>query len=653
MQCCVPFCKNTSDNVSSSHGEGKAISFHGFPSEVHLRAEWLRALGKQDTQPPDSAVVCSQHFLNDDIYETESGVRQISTGAIPVTVQVCMICLDTDSKLFLLSQLKLEGAYEKLTGHALCAQGNLKQTLCIQCAQRLISFSRFRDKSLRARALMMDLVDKHELITRQHIQMINRTKLQLKSDLVLTTLGPDHCDLHILEHPSEDKQTELEETGLRVAVKAEGSGDDEETMCVDEDMAMKSEDDRDIQGFVRDPLEYEGCPLQCTLCLEEFVHEHAYMQHVSMHLWSGEAEAEGEAEGQCGTSQREAHSWRVAESRRACARAASDERSEPATAEADTGHSCGHRGLTDCFVKLYDIFPRRDGSPTMTQEAVTHISHRAASPNGGPTTEYAVPGEEKLTVSQPAYICDSCQRVFKRKSLLAKHVQTHAPLNTFTCKICQYEANDTNHLIVHMRTHTGDQPFSCELCKYECNGNSDLVKHMRTHTGEKPYRCKLCAYKCNRSNDLARHMRTHTGEKPFCCKLCNYKSSQKSPLVVHIRTHTGEKPFSCEICKYKCNRNSDLVQHMRTHTGEKPFCCELCKSKFISKRNLVLHMRTHTAEKPFCCELCKSKFISKRNLVLHMRTHTGEKPYCCELCNYKSSQKRRLVVHMRTHTGEK
>nr|XP_034834197.1 uncharacterized protein LOC117990814 [Maniola hyperantus] len=214
-----------------------------------------------------------------------------------------------------MSKHKLEGAYEKLTGHPLRDQGNLKQTLCIQCAQRLINFSRFKDKSLRARALMMDLVEKHDIITRQHIEMINHTKLQLKSNLVLTTLGPDHCDLHI-EHPSEDKQTELKETGHRFVVKVEGSDDDEETMWVDVDVDMKSEDYINIHGFVQDPLKYEGCLFQCTLCLEEFVHEHAYMQHMRMHLRSGGGD------GECDTSQCEpraavssSHSSLVAENR--------------------------------------------------------------------------------------------------------------------------------------------------------------------------------------------------------------------------------------------------------------------------------------------------------------------------------------------------
>nr|XP_034838797.1 uncharacterized protein LOC117994930 [Maniola hyperantus] len=319
MECCVPFCKNTSDNVSPG------INFHGFPSDVGLRAAWLRALGRQDGHLPDPAVVCSQHFLADEICETESGLKQIVTGAIPSMVQVCMICLDTDSKMFPMSKHKLEEAYEKLTGHPLCDQGNLKQTLCVQCAQRLINFSRFRDKSLRARALMMELVEKHEFITTQLVKMINRTKNHLKSNFVVTTLGPNPCDLYISDL-SEDKQTESEAITHRVEVKGEEESDD--CMSVDEDVEVANEDDNNAdnvndefaasyEGYLSDDsielasklldeailealgrqqavaeqvaetqesVKCESVPFQCTLCSEEFVCELEYMRHTSTHI---------------------------------------------------------------------------------------------------------------------------------------------------------------------------------------------------------------------------------------------------------------------------------------------------------------------------------------------------------------------------------
>ncbi|XP_052745769.1 uncharacterized protein LOC128199598 [Bicyclus anynana] len=168
MQCCVPFCVNTSDNASTSAGTG--ITFHELsrlPREESLHAAWLRTLGTQDHHLPDPAVVCSQHFLDEDFSETKSCVRQIRSNAIPTTVQMCMICLDTDSKLSLMSEHKLEETYEQLTGLSLfqLCRGNLKQTLCVLCAQRLINFSRFRDLCLRAHSLMTDLLAQDESVS--------------------------------------------------------------------------------------------------------------------------------------------------------------------------------------------------------------------------------------------------------------------------------------------------------------------------------------------------------------------------------------------------------------------------------------------------------------------------------------------------------
>ncbi|XP_034837844.2 zinc finger protein 260-like [Maniola hyperantus] len=622
MQCCVPFCK--------SHGEGKAISFPGLPSEVHLRAAWLRALGKQDNLS-DSAVVCSQHFLSDDLYETESGLWQIRTGAIPSTVQVCMICLDTDSKLLLMSKHKLEEAYEKLTGQPLCDQGNLKQTLCVQCAQRLMNFSRFRDKSLRARALMMDLVEKHELITREHIQMIDRTKRQLNSNMVLTTLGPDHCDLHILEHPSEDNQKELEETKLEFTVKIE---ENDESMSVDEDMEMKTEDDNNVNNFVQDLIKFESILFQCTHCLKEFVYDHAYMQHTCMRLQHSDGDGECEKP-HAAVSSSSAHSSLITENRQAdpspsthttmtlaiplpASLAANIEMKESSTEQADIDVSGRRTTPTDCSVKLYDIFPKKVV-------------------------------EEKVTVSKTMYVCDLCQKMFKQKKVLSQHIRSHSLVKRFACKICQYKTKYKHHLKLHMKTHTGEKPYSCKLCERKFVTNSRLVMHIRTHTGEKPYSCKLCERKFISSSHLVEHVRTHTGVKPYPCNLCNRRFNTSSQLATHMRHHTGEKPYHCKLCEYKCAKNNALVMHMRTHTGEKPYHCKVCEYKCVQSCQLAVHMRTHTGEKPFHCKLCEYKCAQSCQLVRHMRIHTDEKPYFCKLCEYKCNQNSQLVVHMRKH----
>ncbi|XP_045781452.1 zinc finger protein 2 homolog isoform X2 [Maniola jurtina] len=656
MQCCVPFCLTTPETVS----ESARITFHKFPSEDCLRDAWLRAIGKQDSHLPDSAVVCSQHFLNDDLCTTESGSRQIRPGAIPSMVQVCMICLDTRSKLLLMSKYNLDEAYQHLVGQPLCDQGNLKGTLCIQCAQRLVNFNKFRDKSLRARALMMELVEKHELVTRQHTKMINRTKHQLKSNMVLTSLGPDHCDLHILEHPSEDKQTESEETRLKVMVKIEGNDD---SMSVHDDMEMKNEDDNDVYNFVQDPLKYEITLYQCTHCLEEFVHEHAYMQHMNMHLQNGAGDGECDASQECKphTAVSSSHSSLITENKQAdpspCARAATTlavplsttEHIEPVTNEENVTVS-KNVYICDFCKKMYEqrmLFVKHIQGHTLVNRFTCDTCTYKSKYKGNLVRHMGTHTSEK------PHCCKLCESKFVSSTHLVRHMRIHSGEKPYCCKLCQTKFISNSHLVRHMRTHTGEKPYSCKLCNYKFSQNCHLLVHMRTHTGEKPYSCKLCNYKFSQNCHLAVHLRTHTGEKPYSCKLCNYKFSQNCHLVVHMKIHTGEKPYSCKLCNYKFSQNCHLVVHMRTHTGEKPYSCKLCNYKFSQNCHLVVHMRTHTGEKPYSCKLCNCKFSQNCHLVVHMRTHTGEKPYSCKLCNYKFSQNCHLVVHMRTHTGEK
>ncbi|XP_052745474.1 uncharacterized protein LOC112051121 isoform X4 [Bicyclus anynana] len=322
MRCCVPFCENTSDDVSKSERTG--ITFHILPSEGNLRNAWLRALGTQDHHLPDPAVVCSQHFLESDFYKTESCVRQIHSHAIPSSVQMCMICLDTDSKLSLMSKHKLEQAYEQLTGLSLfqlCRRGNLKQTLCVLCAQRLINFSRFRDLSLRAHSLMTDLVEQCKLNTVQHKELMNCTTAHLKCNLSQTTLGANHCDLYI-DHNDEEEQTAAEESVVgdvaTVVVKNEASSDStsradnlgmaQKDHCVSNEkynISIKLEKDP-LSEAVSEALhrravtsctsvagqevktesyiKSESVTFECRHCFQEFVQETAFNDHMSEHL---------------------------------------------------------------------------------------------------------------------------------------------------------------------------------------------------------------------------------------------------------------------------------------------------------------------------------------------------------------------------------
>ncbi|XP_052745577.1 zinc finger protein Xfin [Bicyclus anynana] len=607
MRCCVPFCRSTAANVRTAEGRRKdeGITFHGFPSEACLRAAWLRALGKQDTHLPDSAVVCSEHFLSDDFSETESGSRQIAPGAIPSTVLVCTMCLDSDSKQLLMSKYKLDEAYQQFIGLPLCDRGNLQQTLCVRCAHRLINVTRFRDDSLRTRSLMKDLVEKHEVITYKHIKTIITDKNLPKTKFAITTLAPNYCDLHIVQEHDEDKQTESVETvhSDTVVEKTEDSLDsmlaeyDELVSnghnsvpvesCTDFESKLLDKDlQNDLQSqalssaipeyvTIQHTLEYEYS-FQCILCLEEFCHEQEYNTHMNMHLQYSDADSE------CVTSQV----------------------SEPAAAESSDWHSapliehkliyCSSGADSECVTSQV-CEPAAAASSGWHSAPLIEHKHAVQSldDDSHPPSDLAqlsvASVHARTGIEEQAVMQGSEEAVDNRK----RKQLSESNLLTFTCRLCQFKTPYKFNLNRHMQIHNENKGFICTLCPHNTNTKRNLMRHMRTHTGEKPYACNVCEYKCTEKSRLVRHMPIHTENIVFTCTLCPHNTNTKRNLMRHMRTHTGEKSYACNVCEYKCTEKCRLVRHMRTHTGEKPYTCNLCEYASAYKSKLVNHERTH------------------------------------------------------------
>ena len=76
----------------------------------------------------------------------------------------------------------------------------------------------------------------------------------------------------------------------------------------------------------------------------------------------------------------------------------------------------------------------------------------------------------------------------------------------------------------------------CNMCQKKFREKSKLIRHMLVHTGEKPYPCESCGKRFSVDYNLRTHMRIHTGEKPFNCSVdgCLKSFTQSGNLKAHL-----------------------------------------------------------------------------------------------------------------------
>lgn len=205
----------------------------------------------------------------------------------------------------------------------------------------------------------------------------------------------------------------------------------------------------------------------------------------------------------------------------------------------------------------------------------------------------------------------------------------------------------------------------CPVCNKQFKTKSSIKKHLRIHLNIKRYKCPECQLSFVHWSSRKDHlMLQHNKEWDLFCPFenCHQQFYRKDKLNNHIRRHhTNEFKFHCtyEDCYAKFVENCQLTKHLQTHVNKK-FVCDICSTAFKEKITLTRHMKVHedvVLKKPpaktlTIYNLKQEQMMTEDHEMIEYLDENEPSPdarYVCTLCGVACKTNRNLNIHMTRH----
>ena len=233
----------------------------------------------------------------------------------------------------------------------------------------------------------------------------------------------------------------------------------------------------------------------------------------------------------------------------------------------------------------------------------------------------------RLKHPEKEHACKVCGNVFETKENLENHVQSHGDSKFYLlCERCDRVCLSQYQLQIHKRDHNikNFESHSCDQCDRVFKVKDKLLKHMELHENgvlDLRYPCTSCDKVFKRSLDLKRHEKSHLGIKNYCCETCGAKFVDGTRLKQHKWIHSDVKQYKCSKCLQCFRLNSHLKSHIASFHPEdegstKTLLCKFCNKVFAFEYKLRKHLQWHEMDKVERVEYDKTEYsISSMHVV--------------------------------------
>ncbi|KAF0296313.1 Zinc finger protein 607 [Amphibalanus amphitrite] len=306
----------------------------------------------------------------------------------------------------------------------------------------------------------------------------------------------------------------------------------------------------------------------------------------------------------------------------------------------------------------------------------------------------AAPSQMSATAGDAVgFSCDQCDKVFKRKQSLERHVSAmHKPSENLRCDECGKSFSIRFYWQKHMNRHRAKRE-QCVKCDRQFVNGRALKRHkcvaqelaaeleasepaLQTRTEPAPQSQSEPAPQPQLPQQPQLESATATGAGgpcPVCqCRLgtgegsqggldpadggrpaapCTCGPSQPVAAAEAAVPSTPGTQYTCETCGESFATLARLSVHNRSHHEPRAHICRTCGAVFAAASKLRKHSSQHR-ERSYQCSVCGKCFRWKNNLDIHARIHADERPYQCDICGHATRCSANLRLHkQRVHSA--